>query len=61
MKKYREKKTGRVWVAICKDHIDYFNNNPNFTEIKSEVKKNNKIEKNEVEENSTENKEDNSN
>ncbi|MBQ7307896.1 MAG: hypothetical protein IJW82_05130 [Clostridia bacterium] len=56
MKKYKEKKTGRVWVAICKDHIDYFNNNPNFTEIKSEVKKNNKIEKNEVEENSTENK-----
>lgn len=39
MKKYKEKKTGRIWYAICKDHINYFDKNPNFVEIKEEKKK----------------------
>lgn len=34
MKKYKEKKTGEIWYAIDRQHIEYFSKNPNFTEVK---------------------------
>ena len=37
MKKYKEKKTGRIWYAVDRQHIKYFEENPNFTEVKEKV------------------------
>ncbi len=39
MKKYKEKKTGRIWYAVDRQHIKYFEENPNFTEVKEVVDK----------------------
>jgi len=36
MKKYKEKKTGMIWVAVDMQHIKYFDNNPNFIEVREE-------------------------
>ena len=36
MKKYKEKKTGMIWVAVDEQHIKYFDSNPNFIEVKEE-------------------------
>ena len=38
MKQYKEKKTGMIWVAVDKQHIKYFDSNPNFIEVKKEEK-----------------------
>lgn len=35
MKKFKEKKTGLIWYAIDKEHIEYFKNNPKFVEVKA--------------------------
>lgn len=38
MKKFINKKTKDIWYALCKEHINYLSNNPNFKEIKEEEK-----------------------
>lgn len=34
MKKFRNRKTKDIWYAFDKGHIQYFENNPNFLEVK---------------------------
>lgn len=35
MKKFKEKETGNIWYAIDKEHINYFEKNPKFIEVKA--------------------------
>lgn len=57
MKNYRDKRTGLIYCAFDRQHIKWFDNNPNYEEIKEEKvedkKPKSKKNKDKVEESST--------